>query len=71
MNEQGENISVEEAFEQLNTIVNKMESEEITLKESLSLYSEGVALLKSCKQVLDDVEKEMIILNDKGETKDA
>lgn len=62
--------SVEAAFEEISQIVEALESDETTLKESLALYTKGVALLSQCKEALDTVEKEMITLNEKGEIPD-
>ncbi len=44
-----------------------MESREITLDESFSLYQEGVEKLKSCNEMLDAVEKKIQILDAEGE----
>ncbi|MBS6561371.1 MAG: exodeoxyribonuclease VII small subunit [Clostridiales bacterium] len=36
----------------------------------MALYSKGVKLLNDCKQSLDRIEKQMIILDDDEEEKD-
>ena len=37
------------------------------LDEILKLYTEGVNLVKQCKDSLDKVEKELIVLEENGE----
>lgn len=61
-----ENMTVEEAFEQLSEIVNQMSSSEVGLEESLQLYKQGVQLLSRCGNHLDRIEKEMITLTEEG-----
>ena len=47
--------------------VTKLSSEEIKLPEAVKLYTEGVNLVKQCKDSLDKVEKELIVLEENGE----
>ncbi len=63
-------ISIEKAMDRLEEIARRLEEPEISLKESLAIYTEGVNLVQECKGHLADVEKEMIILEQKGETSD-
>ncbi|MGN0466685.1 MAG: exodeoxyribonuclease VII small subunit [Lachnospiraceae bacterium] len=62
-----EKFTIEKAYEELEGIIAKLESEEITLEDSLNYYKKGVKLLEKCQTVLDTVEKEMIILKETGE----
>lgn len=64
------NISIESAIERLEEIAERLEAPEVSLKESLDIYAEGVTLIKACRDHLVDVEKEMIILEHKGEISD-
>lgn len=57
-------IKLEDAFARLEEINKALESQDVGLRESLELYSEGVSLVASCKETLVDVEKELIILNE-------
>ncbi len=57
-------FSVEKAFERLAEINSQLENPQVSLKESLALYTEGVKLVDSCKRNLEDVEKEIKILNE-------
>lgn len=44
----------EQALKKLETIVEKLESSDITLEESIGLYEEGLKLSKQCTQTLED-----------------
>lgn len=61
--ENNKDFNIEEAFKRLEEINTKLESPQISLKESLELYSEGVKLVACCKENLEGVEKEIQILN--------
>ena len=59
--------SLEETFEEIEDIINKMEAEEIPLEESFTLYQQGIKKLKECNRLLDLVEKKMQMINGEGE----
>jgi len=59
-----EAFKLEEAFQQLEKIVGKLESEEVSLRDSITLYSDGVKLLAQCKEELSGIEKEMIVIEE-------
>lgn len=59
-----ENKTLEEKLEELSNIVKKMESPEATLTESFELYKQGVTTIKECGDMIDKVEKELIILEE-------
>lgn len=56
----------EESFEnnlkQLETIVRRLEGDELTLEESLTLFEEGVKLADACSERLDAAEKKVVLL---------
>ena len=60
-------ISLEEAFEKLDQIAEKLEGETISLEDSFKLYHQGMELLKICNDKIDTVEKKMKILDENGE----
>ena len=64
MAEKKDTFQLEEAFKELETIISKLESEEVSLKESLALYGEGAKLLSVCKEELSGIEKEIIVIED-------
>lgn len=50
-------FDIDQGFHQLDEILTKLSSEEIKLPEAVKLYTEGVNLVKQCKDSLDKVEK--------------
>lgn len=60
-------MTVEEAFEVLDSVVEKLEDRETTLEESFALYQRGMELLKLCNGKIDTVEKKMMQVNQDGE----
>ncbi|MBI4528866.1 MAG: exodeoxyribonuclease VII small subunit [Deltaproteobacteria bacterium] len=52
----------EEALEELESIVERLESGELSLEDSLAVFSEGVSLVKFCNQKLNEVEKKIELL---------
>lgn len=63
-----EEQSIEELFDQLEDTIHKMEEEEVSLEDSFKLYHRGMYLLKSLNGRIDAVEKQMLILDEEGET---
>ena len=45
-------MTLEKAFEELEVIIEKMNSKEVSLDDSFALYTEGTKLLKYCKYTL-------------------
>jgi len=64
-------LSIDEAFEQLETIVKQMDDPKVSLEESLKLYKQGVGILGSCGSKLNEIEKEIIVLTEEGEIPDG
>ena len=60
-------MTLEKAFEELEVIIEKLNSKEVSLDDSFSLYTEGTKLLKYCNEQLDTVEKKMLVLSEEGE----
>ena len=58
------NISFEAAIEKLDLIVSRLESGALSLDESLSLFEEGVGLIKICNERLDKAEQRVRILTE-------
>ena len=55
-------VSLEESFEQLETIIEQMKTGDMTLEDSFKKYEEGMKLIKNCSNSIDRVEKKMIVL---------
>ena len=55
-------LSFEESLEKLEAIVKEMEGGDLTLKDLMSHYSEGVGLAKNCMRALERAEQTMDLL---------
>ena len=49
--------TLEESMERLETILDTLEGDDISLEESFALYQKGMKLVQSCKEKIDTVEK--------------
>ncbi len=56
-------LSFEEAFAKLGEILQKLETGDLPLSESLALYEEGMTLAKYCNAQLDAAELKVKTLN--------
>jgi len=54
-------------FADLEGVIGKMEGTDVTLEQSFELYNQGMELLKKCSQVIDTVEKKVLVLDEDGE----
>jgi len=50
-------LTFEQAIQQLKGIVDKIEQGEIPLQDSLEQYEKGMALIKHCRDILQQAEK--------------
>ena len=61
-------LTFEKALERLEEIVDLLESGEYPLEKSLTIFEEGVGLVKECNKKLEKIENSVkILLNDNGE----
>jgi exodeoxyribonuclease VII small subunit len=61
----------EAAIGELEAIVKKLEEGELALEQSLVLYERGVQLSRFCHARLEEAERRIEILNERGELKAA
>ncbi len=61
----------EGAIAELEAIVKKLEEGDAPLEQSLALYERGVQLSRFCHARLEDAERRIEILTDRGETRPA
>lgn len=63
----------EEELKDLEEIVGKIDSGELTLEDSIGAFERGVALVRSLNQKLDEIEKKVEVLsrNSQGDLKTA
>ncbi len=62
MSDEENTVTIEDSFEELKSIIEKMNSDDCKLEESFKLYQRGVAISKDCNERIDKVEKEIEIL---------
>ena len=55
-------IQFEEAFKRLDAIVTKLESGDLSLEESMTVFEEGITLTKTCKTRLEAAEQKIQLL---------
>ena len=58
---------IEEKFAKMDEVIKKLEDENISLQESFSSYEEGMKLIKECNEIIDKVEKDIIVLEQNEE----
>jgi exodeoxyribonuclease VII small subunit len=61
----------EAAIAELETVVKKLEEGDLPLEASLQLYERGVHLSRFCHARLEEAERRIEILNERGELKPA
>ena len=59
----------EAALAELEAIVKKLEDGDQTLEASMTLYERGVQLSRFCHTRLEEAERRIEVLNDRGEIK--
>ncbi len=63
---QEQELTLEEAFETLDSLAEQLENKDISLEESFQVYQKGMELLKQCSEKIDTVEKKMLQVNADG-----
>ena len=63
-NKNKEEFSIENAMKRLEEINSLLAGGDISLKDSLALYQEGVKISAECKENLEGIEKEIIVLSE-------
>ncbi|WP_174613764.1 exodeoxyribonuclease VII small subunit [Virgibacillus ihumii] len=62
------NVSFEEAMDQLEKIVAKLEEGDVPLEKAITYYQQGMKLSKVCNDKLKNVQEKMTqIVNEQGE----
>lgn len=58
----------EESYLELETIVQRLQQDNIDIDESIELFKRGIELQKYCNEILNDAEKNIVkILNENDE----
>lgn len=67
MSDPSERLSFEEALAELERIVEKLESGDLALEESLALFEKGQALARQCNEQLESATLRVEQLTEDGE----
>ncbi len=67
MEENKQEPGLEERFAAIESILEQMDNENVTLDRSFELYKEGLEQIKAANHSLDTIEKAMLVLNEQGE----
>ena len=65
--EQVEQLSFEQALEQLQHLVTQLESGSLDLEASVAAFEDGVLLSRRCETLLEGAEQRLNVLSDRGE----
>ena len=57
-------IDFEKSLNELSEIVERLDSGECTLDESIALFEKGMQISKECSQTLQDARQKIIMLTD-------
>ncbi len=60
-------MNFEQALEELNSIVSRLESGEAGLEESLELFKSGINLTEKCNRLINDAEQKIKVIENGGE----
>jgi len=58
------NLNFEQALEQLTQLVEKLESGQLPLEDSVAAFEKGVKLSRRCEALLDQAEQRLQVLGD-------
>ena len=58
----GKKLSFEQSMARLDEIVHHLEKGDMPLNDSLALFEEGTALIRSCEKQLDEAEQKVVKL---------
>lgn len=62
-----QNLSLEEAFAQIDALIEQLEQPDNTLEASFGAFEKGMQLVKYCNDSIDRVEKKVLVLGQDGE----
>ena len=65
--EENNNITIEEAFAQLESITQKMQNDDMSLEDSFALYKQGLSLVELCNGKIEKIRCEIEKLTNTGE----
>ena len=54
--EQEKELTIEESFKELDLIIGRMQSEDISLEEAFALYKNGISLVEGCNRKIEKIQ---------------
>ena len=60
-------LSLEEAFVEIDHLIEQLEQPEQTLEDSFKAFEKGMELVKHCNESIDRIEKKVLVLGQNGE----
>ncbi|GHU66349.1 hypothetical protein FACS1894184_04120 [Clostridia bacterium] len=61
-------LSFEDGLEQLESLLKRMETQQLTLDEAMSAYADGMRLSRALDEQLNQTEKQLTLLSLDGKT---
>ncbi len=59
-----EKKTIEEQFDELESILKDMDSQDVGLMESFELYNKGLVMVKELNEQLDEIEQKITVVNE-------
>ena len=63
MTEKTETVNFEKSFQELQSIINRLEASDLPLEEALKLYEQGQKLADQCAKILEAAQLRVEMLN--------
>ena len=63
-------VKFEESLEQLSTLVQQLESGQLSLEDSVNIFEKGISLTRECQNALSEAEQKVELLLQEPENKE-
>lgn len=63
-------MTIEETFDEVEEIMAALQKDDVPLEDSFALYKNGMELIKHCSEVIEKVEKQIIVLSNEEGSED-
>lgn len=61
-----ETVDLEMMFQELEHMITELESEDISLEQSFTLYNRGMKAIQKCNDTIDGIEKKVQMIDQNG-----
>ena len=62
----GQEVSLETHFEQLDQLIEALEEKTTSLEDAFQLYQKGMELIRLCSEKIEQVEEKVLVMNEDG-----